>query len=55
MAAIQRRECPGLAENPRGTFDSPMAKAVSRALEQIGIRPSQRSRRVGDYELQKRA
>jgi hypothetical protein len=25
---------------------------VSRALEQIGIRPSQRSRRVGDYELQ---
>ena len=52
MAALTRRECPGLSEHPRGTFDRPMAKAVSRALEQIGIRPSQRSRRVGDYELQ---
>lgn len=52
MAAIRRRECPGLSERPRGTFDRPMAKAVGRALEQIGIRPSQRSRRVGDYELQ---
>ena len=52
MAAIKRRDCPGLSEQPRGTFDRPMAKAVSRALEQIGIKPSQRSRRVGDYELQ---
>ncbi|MHB8973725.1 MAG: BREX system serine/threonine kinase PglW [Pirellulaceae bacterium] len=51
MAALNRRECPGLAESPRGTFDRPTAKAVSRALEQIGIKPSQRSRRVGDYEL----
>jgi serine/threonine protein kinase len=52
MAAIKRHECPGLSEQPRGTFDRPMVKAVSRALEQIGIKPSQRSRRVGDYELQ---
>ena len=52
MAAFNRRECPGLSKQPRGTFDRPTAKAVSRALEQIGIRPSQRSRRVGDYELQ---
>jgi hypothetical protein len=52
MAALNRRECPGLSEQPRGVFDRPTAKAVSRALEQIGIRPSQRSRRVGDYELQ---
>jgi serine/threonine protein kinase len=52
MAAIKRRECPGLSEQPRGTFDRPMAKALTRALEQIGIKPSQRSRRVGDYELQ---
>jgi serine/threonine protein kinase len=51
MAAIKRRDCPGLSEKPRGTFDRPMAKAVSRAVEQIGIKPSQRSRRVGDYEL----
>ncbi|MDE8346400.1 MAG: BREX system serine/threonine kinase PglW [Acidocella sp.] len=52
MGALKRRECPGLSERPRGTFDRPMGKAVSRALDQIGIRPSQRSRRVGDYELQ---
>jgi serine/threonine protein kinase len=52
MAALLDRGCPGLAEQARGTFDRPMAKAVSRALEQAGIRPSQRSRRVGDYELQ---
>ncbi len=52
IAAIRRRECPGLSGQPRGTFDRPMAKAVTRALEQIGIKPSQRSRRVGDYELQ---
>jgi serine/threonine protein kinase len=51
-AAIKRRKCPGLSEQPRGTFDRPMGKAVSRGLEQIGIKPSQRSRRVGDYEIQ---
>ena len=52
MAALKSRECPGLAKVPRGDFDRPTVKAVSRALEQIGIKPSQRSRRVGDYELQ---
>jgi hypothetical protein len=52
MAAIKNRECPGLSELPRGTFDRPMVKAVSRALDKIGLRPSNRSRRVGDYELQ---
>jgi serine/threonine protein kinase len=52
MAALKGRKCPGLSEKPRGTFDRPMAKAVVRGLEQIGIKPSQRSRRVGDYELQ---
>lgn len=51
MAALQQRNCPGLSEHPRGTFNRPIAKAISRALEEIGIKPSQRSRRVGDYEL----
>ena len=31
--------------------DRPMAKAVSRAMQEAGIRPSQRARRVGDYRL----
>lgn len=51
MAALKSRDCPGLSRQPRDTCNRPMAKAVSRALEQAGIRPSQRSRRVGDYEL----
>ena len=51
MAAIQRRDCPGLDPRPKGTHDRPMAKTISQALEQAGIRPSQRHRRVGDYVL----
>ena len=40
------------AENaPRHRLDRPMAKAVSRAMEEAGIRPSQRARKVGDYQL----
>lgn len=30
-------------------IDKPMAKAFSRALEQAGVQPSQRARRIGDY------
>lgn len=51
LAAIKSRNCAGLSSRPRGTLNRPMVKAVSRALEQAGIRPSRRSRRVGDYEL----
>ena len=40
------------AENPpRHRLDRPVAKAVSRAMEEAGIRPSQRARRVGDYQI----
>src|SRR5690606_2769044 len=35
----------------RSTIDIRVAKALSRAMEQAGIRPSQRSRRIGDYVL----
>ena len=51
MAAIQRRDCPELDPRPKGTHDKPTAKTISQALEQAGIRPSQRHRRVGDYVL----
>jgi len=34
-----------------GRVDGSTAKAIARAMEQAGIRPSNRSRRVGDYEL----
>jgi serine/threonine protein kinase len=34
-----------------GTVDAASARATQRAIEQAGIRPAARSRRVGDYEL----
>jgi serine/threonine protein kinase len=51
MAAIKRRECDGLDPNAKGIHDRPTAKAVAQAIEQSGIRPSQRSRKVSDYVL----
>lgn len=53
LAAIIRRECPGLEPNPKGTHDKPTAKLVSQAMDQAGIRPSQRSRKVSDYLLER--
>ena len=52
MAALKNRKCLGLPEQSRGVCNLPMVKAISRGLDQIGIKPTQRSRRVGDYELQ---
>lgn len=51
LAALINREGPGIDKDLRGTIDIKVAKALSRAMEQAGIRPSQRSRRVGDYIL----
>jgi len=51
LAAIKRRECPGLDPYAKGTHDRPTAKMVAQAIEQAGVRPSQRSRKVSDYEL----
>jgi len=36
---------------PQG-IDRRLSQAIARALDQAGIRPSQRSRRVGDYQLE---
>lgn len=35
----------------RRRIDRVVAKGIARALEQAGMRPSQRARRVGDYEI----
>src|SRR2546426_3006961 len=51
MAAIKRRECPGLDPHPKGICDRPTTKLISQAMEQAGIRASQRHRRVSDYVL----
>src|SRR5690606_7858548 len=52
MAAITRRECPGLEPHAKGVCDRPMARAISQAMDQAGIRPSQRMRKVGDHVLE---
>lgn len=51
VAAIRRRECEGLDQFAKGNHDRPTAKVVAQAIEQAGIRPSQRSRKVSDYVL----
>ncbi|MHC4176995.1 MAG: BREX system serine/threonine kinase PglW, partial [Planctomycetota bacterium] len=51
LAAIRRRECRGLDPQPKGQHDRPTAKVISQALDQAGIRPSQRHRKVSDYVL----
>lgn len=37
---------------PRQKVDKAVANAISRAVEEAGIRPSVRSRRIGDYQLE---
>src|SRR4051812_159681 len=51
MAALLNRDCLGVDPDPRSAIDTKVAKALGRAMEQAGIRPSQRARRVGDYVL----
>lgn len=51
LAALINRRGDGIDPELRTTIDIKVAKALSRAIEQAGIRPSQRSRRVGDYLL----
>ena len=56
MAAITRRECEGLRPlngaygNP---YNRPISNLVGQAMEQAGVRPSKKSRRVGDCLLEK--
>jgi serine/threonine protein kinase len=49
--ALLHREYFGSAPTQRITIDRPTAKRVMHALDEAGIRPSQRQRRVGDYIL----
>jgi len=51
LAALINREGPGIDPNCRDYIDIKVMKAIDRAMYQAGIRPSQRSRRVGDYIL----
>jgi serine/threonine protein kinase len=52
MGAIRRRDCPGLRQFEHQVVNRPRIKALAQAMEQAGIRPSQKSRRVGDFILE---
>ncbi|HXO21597.1 MAG TPA: BREX system serine/threonine kinase PglW, partial [Thermoanaerobaculia bacterium] len=52
LAALTRLGPAELRQARKARIDRPIAKAVARALAEIGIRPTQRSRRVGDYVLE---
>ncbi|MCR9296774.1 MAG: protein kinase, partial [bacterium] len=51
LEALLNRVGPGIDLESRNLIDAKVSKALARAMEQAGIRPSQKSRRVGDYVL----
>lgn len=51
LAAIRRRECPGLPPRDLPVVNRPQIRAFAQAMEQAGIRPRQNQRRVGDFIL----
>ena len=51
IRALTDRVFDGANSAPRFRIDKPVAKAVSLAMEQAGIREANRMRRVGDYNL----
>jgi serine/threonine protein kinase len=53
LAAVRRRECPGLPPRPGPSVDRPLARVVSQAIEQAGIPGRPRQRRVSDYLLER--
>ena len=52
MGALQRRECQGMRQFEHQIVNRPRISALAQAMEQAGIRPSQKSRRVGDFLLE---
>ena len=51
LAALLRREGQGIDPNRRSAIDAKVARAIGKAIDESGIRPSQKSRRIGDYVL----
>jgi serine/threonine protein kinase len=51
LAALLSRKVGGIEPVCRTAIDARVARALTRAMDEAGIRPSQRERRVGDYLL----
>ena len=52
IQALMSRQAQGVNQYLNDVIDIKVSRSISLAIEQSGIRPSQRSRRVGDYILQ---
>ncbi len=51
LDALKNGRYPGYQQPVQTVIDRPMGRVLTQAMEQAGIRPSQRSRRVGAYDL----
>jgi serine/threonine protein kinase len=52
IVAALTRWTPGAADDPGNhRIDRPLAKAITRAVDEAGVRPSQSAQRLGDYRL----
>jgi serine/threonine protein kinase len=51
LAALLNRQVPGVEIRYDTVIDAKLARSISRAMEQAGIRRSQKERRAGDYFL----
>ncbi len=51
LGAIRRRECPGLRPMALPVVHRPTLRTFAQAMEQAGVRPRQKDRRVGDFVL----
>lgn len=51
LAALMGREGQGIDPELRSTIDTKVARALAKAIDDSGIRPSQKSRRIGDFVL----
>jgi hypothetical protein len=51
LAALLSRKVSGIEPVGRTVIDARVARALTRAMDEAGIRPSQRERRAGDYFL----
>lgn len=52
LTALKNGLYPGAQQYRQTVIDRPTVRALTQAMEQAGIRPSQQARRVGSYELE---
>lgn len=51
LAVLLQRDGQGIDSQLRTTIDAKVARGIAKAIEDSGIRPSQKSRRIGDFVL----